>query len=219
MRILIACTHPNVVGGVETYLRDLIPALRRRGHAVGLLTSTAAVPNGTPIHEPAPDLPVWTLAGEGRAEARRKIDAWKPDVAFLHGLDSPEDEESLVERHPTVLFAHGHNGTCVSGSRTHAFPTPRPCQKTFGLSCLLHYFPRRCGGLNPVTMAGLYLRQKRRSRLLPRYTAVIVASRSMADEYRRHGVPEERLHRAPLFPTGLAPDPSAPRRARRATAS
>ncbi len=202
MRILIACTHPTVVGGVETYLQDVVSSLRGRGHSVALLVSTAPVPGGRPIQEAGADCPVWCPALLGRAETRRLVEAWGPDVAFSHGLDAPEDEESLVERCPTVLFAHGHNGTCVSGSRTHAFPTYRPCQRRFGLACLLHYFPRRCGGLNPATMVRLYRTQKRRAALFPRYAAVIVASRYMVEEYRRHGVPEARLHRVPLFPTG-----------------
>jgi glycosyltransferase involved in cell wall biosynthesis len=210
MRILIACTHQNVVGGVETYLRDVIAALRGRGHVVGLLASTEAVPSAAPIHETAADLPVWTLAGKDRAEIHRELEVWAPDVAFLHGLDAPANEEALVERFPTVLFAHGHNSTCVSGSRTHAFPIYQPCQKRFGLGCLFHYLPRRCGGLNPFTMNQLYRVAKRRFDLLPRYAAVIVTSRFMVEEYLRHGVSRPRLHRVPLFPTGLRPDPSAP---------
>jgi glycosyltransferase involved in cell wall biosynthesis len=206
MRLLIACTHLTLVGGVETYLKDLIRALRERGHEVGLLSSAAPAPGAIPLCQPAPDLPAWSLAGLGRAEVLRAVETWGPDVCFLHGLESPADEAALLDRYPTVLFAHGHNGTCVSGTRTHAFPTYRPCLRRFGPGCLLHYFPRRCGGLNPVTMARLYVLQRRRQRLFPRYPAVIVTSRSMVEEYLRHGVPEERLHRVPLFPTGLTPD-------------
>ncbi len=210
MRILIACTHQNLVGGVETYLRDVMPALWRRGHTVGLLASHGAVPKEASIHERSAGLPVWTLAGKDRAEVWRELEAWAPDVVFLHGLDAPADEESLVARFPTVLFAHGHNGTCVSGSRTHAFPTYQPCQKRFGVGCLFHYFPRRCGGLNPLTMNQLYWAAKRRFDLLPRYAAVIVTSRYMVEEYLRHDVSRMRLHCIALFPTGLTPDLVAP---------
>ena len=212
MRILVACTHQNLVGGIETYLHDLLPALRARGHAVGLLTSFAAVPERPRVA--GPELPVWSLDRGGWAGVSGEVEAWRPDVVFLHGLDAPADEEALVERYPTALFAHGHNGTCVSGTRTHAFPTHRPCGRRFGPACLALYFPRRCGGLNPVTMTRLYLIQKRRAGLVPRYAAVIVGSRYLADEYRDHGVPAERLHRVPLFPTGQAPDPAPPRRPR-----
>ena len=37
MKILIATTHRGIIGGTETYLRHLLPALRERGHAPALL--------------------------------------------------------------------------------------------------------------------------------------------------------------------------------------
>jgi glycosyltransferase involved in cell wall biosynthesis len=75
------------------------------------------------------------------------------------------------------------------------------------------YLPRRCGGLNPWTTWRLYRLQQRRRRLLPRYTAVAVASRHMHTEYIRHGVPNARLHLLPLFPPGVEAslEPPAPR--------
>jgi glycosyltransferase involved in cell wall biosynthesis len=208
VRVLIATHHLNIVGGVETYLRDLLPALRERGHAVAQLASVGAGTEGTPIAPP--DVPTWGLAGSDRGSVFRAVEAWAPEVVFSHGMASPADEGAVLDRFPTVLFAHGHQATCVSGSRTHAFPTLRPCDKKFGPGCLVHYFPRRCGGLNPVTMLRLYRRASRRSAALSRYAAVVVASRYMADEYRAHGVPDDRLCLAPLFPTGQVPSPVLP---------
>jgi glycosyltransferase involved in cell wall biosynthesis len=55
-----------------------------------------------------------------------------------------------------------------------------------------------------------YRRQRQRQRLLERYAAVLVASRAMWEDYRRNGVPHERLRLVTLYPPGLAPDPSPP---------
>lgn len=210
LRILVASAHRTLVGGVETYLQALLPALGERGHAVAQLASVGAGAGGTPIAPP--DIPTWGLAGADRGDVFRAVEAWAPEVAFSHGMESPADEVAVLDRFPTVLFAHGHHATCVSGSRTHAFPTLRPCDKKFGPGCLVHYFPRRCGGLNPVTMLHLYRRASQRSAALSRYAAVVVASRYMADEYRAHGVPEDRICLAPLFPTGQTPAPAPPDR-------
>lgn len=207
MRILVACTHSAIVGGVETYLRDLIPGLRKRGHAVALLSSNPLAPNATPIVPADPELPMWSMSGSNRDNVFRSIDSWKPDLVFLHGMASPDDEATLSEAYPTVFFAHGHSSTCISGTRTHLFPTPRPCHKQFGAGCLFHYFPRRCGGLNPLTMIDLYRQARQRVKRLPEYRAVIVASRSMAEEYRHNGVPEDRLHIVPLYPAPQNSDP------------
>jgi glycosyltransferase involved in cell wall biosynthesis len=59
-------------------------------------------------------------------------------------------------------------------------------------------------------MLRLYRLQRRRQALLTRYQTVAVASTHMRDEYRRHGVADDRLQLLPLFPTGQCPDPQPP---------
>jgi glycosyltransferase involved in cell wall biosynthesis len=207
MRILLATTHLSVVGGVETYLHALLPALRGRGHDVALLHETGAEPGRPSVDEHAPGVPRWRL---GCPDALRAAGRWRPDVCYAQGLADPDAEAALLGRFPVVLFAHNYHGTCVSGSKCHAWPGARPCARRLGPGCLLAYGPRRCGGLNPLTMLRLYRRQRRRQALLPCYRAVVVASTHMREEYLRHGVALDRLHLAPLFPTGQAPDPGPP---------
>jgi glycosyltransferase involved in cell wall biosynthesis len=58
----------------------------------------------------------------------------------------------------------------------------------------------------PVCVAKAFRRQG----LLRRYRHVLVASRHMIDEYRRHGVAADRLHHLALFPAGMVPDAAPP---------
>jgi glycosyltransferase involved in cell wall biosynthesis len=198
MRILISTWHQRIVGGVETYLRDLLPALRGLGHEVRLLVEELAGP-GEPGIVDGEDLPVHRI-GLGRAVCREAT-SWA-DVCYLHGFADPSRQEWLLEDLPTVLFAHNYHGTCISGSKRHSFPAERPCERAFGLGCLALYYPRRCGGLHPLSMLRWYGEQSVRHRLLGRYAAVAVASRHMAQEFERNGVKTERVHLLPLFPTG-----------------
>jgi glycosyltransferase involved in cell wall biosynthesis len=202
MRVLVATILQNVVGGVETYLHALLPALRARGHEVALCCEQAADPSLPLIG--SQDVPVLTGCD------LRSVSAWRPDVVYSQGLQSPQLEEAFVRAYPTVLFAHNYHGTCISGTKMQAAPCPRPCQRTLGPGCLAAYLPRRCGGLNPWTAWTLYRTQQQRRRLLDRYAAVAVASRWMFEEYRRHGVAEDRLHLLPLFPPGVEPDAQPP---------
>jgi glycosyltransferase involved in cell wall biosynthesis len=64
--------------------------------------------------------------------------------------------------------------------------------------CLVLYYPRRCGGLNPVTMWKMYERSGERKAQLGKYAAILVASAHMRREYERHGVKPERIHLAAL---------------------
>jgi glycosyltransferase involved in cell wall biosynthesis len=88
---------------------------------------------------------------------------------------------------PAVTFAHSYLGTCVSGTKMHAFPAPACCTRRFGAACLALYYPRRCGGLSPATAYSMYRRQSARLKLFGRYRRILVASRHMAGEYARHG--------------------------------
>jgi glycosyltransferase involved in cell wall biosynthesis len=214
MRILIATSPRAIVGGVETYIRAVIPLLRARGHEVAVLCEWQAGPKNPTIDSEAPGIPVWVADELGPARALREACDWSPNVAYVHGLGAPELESALLKTLPTVLFAHNYHGTCVSGTKRHAFPTPQPCCRTFGLACLALYYPRRCGGLSPTTMLRHYRHQSLRKSLLPAYRAVLVASHHMRDEYLRHEVPKERVHLVPLFPPDQEPDPAPPARPR-----
>jgi glycosyltransferase involved in cell wall biosynthesis len=99
----------------------------------------------------------------------------------------PAFEEQLQAIAPAVLFGHGYYGTCISGDKTHRLPVIQPCARPFGLACLALYYPRRCGGLNPLTFASDYARQRHRWRLLQNYAAVLTHSEHMRQEYLRNG--------------------------------
>jgi glycosyltransferase involved in cell wall biosynthesis len=202
--VLIATTHRGVVGGTETYLRALLPALRGRGYELGLLYDLPAAPPAGAIDDGCPGVRAWATADGGVAAALR----WGPDVCFNQALLTPDIEELLVGQVPTVLFAHGYYATCASGTKYYGRAAPQPCGRTFGPACLAVNYLAGCGVRSPFRLARNYRFQARRRRLLPRFRAVAVASRHMAEEVRRHGA--ERVVLAPLFPPGVAPAPEPP---------
>lgn len=203
MKVLVATSHAGIVGGVETYLRAVLPVLQQAGIKIGLLVEHPAPPGHAAITDGCNGVPIWQV-GESAA-----FD-WNPDVCYLQGLASPSTEMELATRLPTVLFAHNYHGTCVSGTKRFAFPSRTPCARPFGLGCLALYFPRRCGGTNPVTALQLYRLQVRRREAFPNYRAVCVASRHMVAEFRNTTIAPDRVHHLPLFSPDVAPDLVAP---------
>jgi glycosyltransferase involved in cell wall biosynthesis len=210
MRVLIATQHLGIVGGVETYLRAVLPRLVAAGFDVGVLAESAGGCNAGILAD-CPGVPVWLAGGRPIGETVADVAGWGPGVVYSHGLSDPRLEAELVGRFPTILFAHNYHGTCVSGTKRYGLPVARPCGRRFGPGCLARYFPRRCGGLDPLTALRLYRVQGRRAGLLPRYRAVLTASGYMADEFRRAGVPAGQVLVVPLFPTDCEPDPEPPR--------
>ncbi|PWT99363.1 MAG: hypothetical protein C5B51_27375 [Terriglobia bacterium] len=205
MRVLIANWHRNIVGGVETYLQAVIPEIQRRGHEIALVHGYQTTTERETVHPNGVFLPCWNLEELGLSNLLRSVENWRPELVFTHVLESVELETALVERYPTALFVHGHYGMCATGRKCCRVPKIQPCNRTFGRMCLVLHYPRRCGGLGPVTAVKNYRSQSKRNALLPRFSAVLAASEYIAKELRNHGVQSERIHVTPLPPSAIEP--------------
>jgi glycosyltransferase involved in cell wall biosynthesis len=189
MRIGLATWSSRRVAGVEEYLALLIPALHEAGHEIALWHEVdeplgrPLIPLKTAVHFCASDL--------GIDESIRAIRSWMPDVLYVHGLRDVAAEAKLLDVAPAVLFVHTYMGTCISGSKAFARPSLTPCDRRFGAPCLLHFFPRGCGGNSPLTMWKLYKRESTRLQLLNRYRGIVTHSHHMRDEMTGHGLPTE----------------------------
>src|SRR5262249_3640491 len=149
MRIAVAAHGYGQAGGVDRYLSTVIPALVGSGHEVACWFETGDCADAESLSREH-GIPWWTAADDsGRAFAG--IQQWRPDVLFSHGVASPAQERRLLDVAPSVCFAHSYYGTCISGSKMQRTPHEQCCTREFGRGCLLHYFPRRCGGWSPVT--------------------------------------------------------------------
>jgi glycosyltransferase involved in cell wall biosynthesis len=213
MRILIASAHRNLIGGVEKYLQAVIPGLIDRGHEVGLLYEHPSDPAGERVDPPTGLLRTWCLADLGAASVLQGVAEWGPGVVYSHGLNGSESlvvERALLDRYPVALYVHNYDATCSTGGKCHSFPQIQTCTRRIGPACLLLHYPRRCGGLNPLTMWRDYQRHMALNARLPEYQAILVASRHMRGEMERHQVSPAKLHLAPLPTTDVVPDAVAP---------
>src|SRR5262245_23955408 len=209
MRILLVVTNRFISGGAEHHVRTVLPGLVARGHEVGLMYEKPATAGRPKIDDPIPNLPTWHPSYSDLADALLGAEDWRPDLAYVHGVAEPALEAKIVRRFIAVLCAHNYYGTCASGRKWHAFPRRQPCSRRFGLGCLALHYPRRCGGLNPLTLWPGYPPQARRLANLPHSRSVLVASRHMREEYARHDVAPERLYHVP-HPAPNPPDPAPP---------
>jgi len=199
VRILLANDGIGDAGGVQSYLAAVIPALLERGHEVAFLHHDRERRAGS---SPAPSgVPHFCMEDRGVEGAVEAALAWGPEVCFSHNMRPLEAERRLLGRVPVVKMMHGYFGTCLSGEKTHLFPTPTPCGRAFGVGCLALYLPRRCGPASLTTLGRSYAWAVEQRALFGRYAAVVVASEHMRGEYERGGVPAGRVHVAPLFPT------------------
>ncbi len=192
MKIALASWNRKRFGGAETYLETVIPGLVRAGHELAHLCEVALPAERAAIGLPL-GAPVWCGDDLGIDEILVRLAAWQPTVIFDHGLRSPALEDALLRLAPTVFYAHDYYGACISGAKSFAFPHTRPCGCAFSWRCLARFYPRRCGGLNPVTMARLYRHEMRRLARLRRYDAIVVGSEHMRRELLRQGLEPKRV--------------------------
>lgn len=182
MRIAVVTRLRSHVGGIETYVDLSSSALVARGHLVESFTEE-----------------------DGGSRLTAALERWRPEVVLSHGLGNPADEMTIASRWPTVFFAHVYHGTCVGAAKTLTFPSPTPCTRSLGVGCLVAYYPRRCGGWNPVTMLRQFDVQRARLRAIRSCRAVATLSRHIADEYVRHGVPPAQVQVMPPVVRDLGP--------------
>jgi glycosyltransferase involved in cell wall biosynthesis len=209
MRLLIVNHHRTLVGGVETYLSALMPALAAAGHEIFFLHEVGENEPGPPIALP-PN--ARSFAATDLSKAFAAIEAWRPDIAYMHAMHNLELQGSVIDRFPSIAFAHGYYGLCISGSKTWKRAPAQPCERLFGLKCLLHFHAKNCGGSSPVTMWRDFRRQSRQLKLLRRCDAVLTHGGQLEAEYLAQGVARHRLVAAPHFvePPRIAPQQRLP---------
>jgi glycosyltransferase involved in cell wall biosynthesis len=169
-----------------------VPALHAAGHQVALWHEVDT-PSDHPVFSFPETMPMWSVSSLGLRAAVEELSTWRPDLLFAHGLLSPAVERRALDVAPAVFFAHDYYGTCISGLKTLTKPVVTPCNRTFGWQCMAEYYPRRCGGLSPVTMVRQFQRQHDRLQLLSRYAAIVTHSSHMRREYLKHGFAPGRV--------------------------
>jgi glycosyltransferase involved in cell wall biosynthesis len=207
LRVAIANRFHRLVGGVETYLQQLVPKLGRYGCEIAFFSETDSL-DTHPLIVAADDVPVWCISELGGDAAFAALRQWRPDVIYVQSIGDIAVEADLLAVAPAVFFAHVYSGTCISGRKSFRTPSIEPCARRFGAACLAYYYPRRCGGLNPITMWQDYREQEARLLNMRRYRAIITSSEHIRREYLNHGFAADAVHlvRLPIVEhTALTP--------------
>ena len=211
IRILITTSTLSIVGGAQTHIQALLPALVESGHLVAVLHEDAETAPGATIVDQVPEITTWCIAKKNKNQVLDQIESWKPDIAYNHGMNDLVTETEIVGRWPTFLFVHSSSGTCISGTKRWSRPRFAICERVLGPACLGLYMPLGCGGNNPLTMLKWYKKAQSRQRLLKDYRGIFVASEFMAKDYLRHVACREKVHLLQLFSPGCQPDLGPPR--------
>jgi glycosyltransferase involved in cell wall biosynthesis len=196
VRVAIANFSHRLVAGVETYLQQIAPEMRRHDCEIAFFSEINSADTAPAIIDSPElsDVPIWCIAELGASRAFAALRDWRPDLIYVHGIVDINVEAELLATAPAVFFAHTYTGTCISGRKSFRTFAIEPCDRRFGAACLAYYYPRRCGGLNPATMWQDYRRQEAKLLILRRYRAIITSSEHMRREYLKHGFAADSIH-------------------------
>ena len=139
MRIAVAQDALDTGGGVETYLLSAIPELRRRGHQIALVYHRRSTTRS--ILKSSAHTSVG-IEERGLDESIAYLRSWKPDVCYSHNMNPLAVDRAMLDSWPVVKMLHGFFGTCISGLKMQAWPSPRACTRQCGPACLALYVPR-----------------------------------------------------------------------------
>lgn len=198
-KILLMFQNAELVGGVEYYLKGILPFLICRAEVrilFALGNPKIGVTNGL-------DLEGWRYNAQTWEKNREQILKWKPDIVINHGIHQPNVIEDLSSL-PIILFPHDYFLTCLSGTKRTKIPF-KECNRKYGLGCLARYFPQRCGGRNPLTMIRIYFWQKKMRSNFKYYQKILVASKRMQEEFVREGFNNDNVIVVPYPPSGVKP--------------
>lgn len=196
LRIALVNWTSRHVGGLETYINRVVPILVDAGHALYFHHEHSG-PDDRPRISAVDNLRSCAVDTAGRKAAMAQLREWRADVLFVQRVLDLEHQRELMTIAPAVFFAHDYNGCCISGTKTTTSPVIQPCKRPLGPACIVHFYPKRCGGLSPVTLARDYRRQREQQRALHRYQQIVVFSDHMRDEMVRQGIHSAHVHRLP----------------------
>lgn len=199
MRVLHLNEHLDWVGGVETYLLHLLPALELQG-----VTCWYAYARGyhdlgkNAIH--LPELSQFGRHAEESAYAkvRALIGDLKPDLVHIHRVYNLGAVEACLELRPTVVTCHDYLYLCPAGSFFHRW-TQTICNRQAGLGCFAVTALRHCMTLRPRYALAYFRRVETFVRWKDRFAVVLCPSDSVRQRLLDYGFGAERTCTLPYF--------------------
>ena len=203
MRVLHILDRADVIGGVQTYLADLIPALAARGIGASIACGTDGVIGGVQVDV------VEGVATDGRSIPRGTaarlasvVEAIRPDLAIQHVAMSPGVTRTLHDANtPVVVHAHDYFMTCPGGAR-YLHKSATFCTEGHGARCFWRAYTERTTNRRPDRLLRAYQRTDEWTNVWPLIRRLLVASDFVADVHVARGLPDD-LVRVVGYPVQL----------------
>lgn len=190
MRIIHILDRADAVGGVQTYLRQLVPGLARRGVASTVVTgSQGAIADAEMVRVAGVGIDAAVLPHEVLSALRRVVAEREPSLVLQHVAPSPSIVSALAPLAPVAVYAHDYFMSCPGNAR-YLHRSERFCDEGHGVRCLWRAYTERSTNRRPDRMVLALRRTTAWDGAWPSLLRVLVSSPFVADVHLRRGVPE-----------------------------
>ncbi|HVS84126.1 MAG TPA: glycosyltransferase family 4 protein [Gaiellaceae bacterium] len=200
MKVVHLIDRDDAVGGVQTYVAQLVPGLAARGIESEVVVG-ASIP-GLLTDGPAPPREALAALDERIAELR-------PDCCYLHGPLNPGVALSLAAHAPTLGYAHDYAMVCPGNARF-LVNSGSFCAEGPGLRCFRRAYTERSTNRRPDRVLRAYRRVRSWPDAWQALARILVASPFVAGVLERDGAPRDRI-RVVAYPIAPAA-PAEPER-------
>ncbi len=193
MKLVHVVDDLDAVGGVQTYLRQLLPALEARGIANAVLADGGLQADGAEV------------AADALARLHAALAESPPDAVLVHIAPSPSVARAAAEHAPTLVYAHDYAMVCPGNAR-YLHRSARLCAEGPGLRCFWRAYTERTTNRRPDRLWRAYARARAWPDVWPSLARVLVASPFVEELLAGDGVPRDRI-RVVAYP--VEPPPPA----------
>jgi glycosyltransferase involved in cell wall biosynthesis len=209
MRIVHILDRADAIGGVQTYLSELLPALAERGIESTVVTGTSGIVPGAEmvllegIADDGPRLPASVIGG-----LRDVLRARKPDLVVQQVAYSPSLAVAASAHAPVVVHTHDYFMTCPGGAR-YLHSSGSFCAEGHGLRCFPRAYTERTTNRRPDRLLRAYRRTTAWEDVWPLLRRVLVASQFVGDVHERRGISHDSIRVVAYPVTPLIGEPPA----------
>ena len=199
MKILHLSNYFAPIGGIETYIIDLLPLLEEQGIENVLIHRKEHPNSSKPLKSK-----VILVPAEDSKEIQKKlieeiVQSEKPDLIYLHDVYDPDLIDFIRGKAPTIGYVHIFYPVCPGLGKLFR-KGDQICPRPYGLGCVPMIYLRKCSSARrPISVFQIMQTTKKYLRVYRLLDRIVVASRYMKDLMILNGISEDKIEVLPYF--------------------
>ena len=199
MKILHLSNYFAPIGGIETYIIDLLPLLEEKGIENVLIHRKEHPNSSKPLKSKVVLVPAEAPKEIQRKSIEEIVQLERPDLIYLHDVYDPDLMNFIRGKAPTIGYVHIFYPVCPGLGKLFR-KGDQICPRPYGIGCVPMIYLRKCSSARrPISVFQIMQTTKKYLRVYKLLDRVLVASRYMKDLMILNGISEEKIEILPPY--------------------